>query len=283
MKANDLVFAGLMALAIMIGPASAQEKKWDTVRIGTDGAYNPWTFMDSTGTLIGLDTELANDFCARMKVKCEFVILEWEGIIPALNAGKIDAIMSGMHITAKRKEVMGFSRPYAVTRYTHAVIKGGPLADLPGKGQLINLSSKSESTDSIMQGMRTALDGSIMGLQGGTTSVEFVDTYFGDVVEVREYKTREQELLDLAAGRVDIINADLTNLKFAAEKPEMNLELAGPIFEGGPYGEGTGIGLRQADVELKRLFDDAITAAVADGTISKLSQKWLKADQSPDK
>src|SRR5919199_1437746 len=109
---NILGFLGAAALGMLVATsgASAQEK---TVKIATEGAYAPWNFTGAGGKLEGFEIDLANDLCDRMKVKCEIVAQDWDGIIPALNAKKYDAIMAGMASTDERKEVLEFSRAYA--------------------------------------------------------------------------------------------------------------------------------------------------------------------------
>src|SRR5215213_4207235 len=92
---------GLLAAALGLGGASAQTK---TVTIASEGAYAPWNFTGAGGKLEGFEIDLANDLCNRMKVKCEIVAQDFDGIIPALQAKKYDAIMAGMTITDKRKE-----------------------------------------------------------------------------------------------------------------------------------------------------------------------------------
>ncbi|RDI59269.1 transporter substrate-binding domain-containing protein, partial [Microvirga subterranea] len=92
MKALKSIGLGLLASALALGGAVAQEK---TVKIATEGAYAPWNFTGAGGKLEGFEIDLANDLCARMKVKCEIVAQDWDGIIPALNAKKYDAIMAG--------------------------------------------------------------------------------------------------------------------------------------------------------------------------------------------
>src|SRR3712207_8988020 len=83
---------GLAALgAALAAGASAQGKKWETVKIATEGAYAPWNFSTPQGKLDGFEPELAQELCRRMNVKCEVVAQDWDGIIPALNAGKYDA------------------------------------------------------------------------------------------------------------------------------------------------------------------------------------------------
>jgi octopine/nopaline transport system substrate-binding protein len=57
--------------------------------------------------------------------------------------------------------------------------------------------------------------------------------------------------------------------------------LVGPGFTGGVLGRGVGVGLRKDDAELKKAFDDAITAAIADGTVKRISEKWFKSDLTP--
>src|SRR5215217_3972856 len=123
MKMLKAMSFGLIVSALAIGGAAAQGKKWETVKIATEGAYAPWNFSGPGGKLDGYEIDLANDLCARMKVKCEIVAQDWDGIIPALNASKYDAIMAGMNITDKRLEVINFSRTYAAGPHGWGVMK----------------------------------------------------------------------------------------------------------------------------------------------------------------
>ena len=112
MKKLNVVLMTLVA-AMFAGQSIAGE--WSKIRIATEGAYAPWNFTDSSGKLVGFELDLAQDLCKRMKAECEIVAQAWDGIIPALQAGKYDAIMAGMSITDKRKKVITFSRDYAAT------------------------------------------------------------------------------------------------------------------------------------------------------------------------
>ena len=98
---------GLLAAGLAAGPASAQTR---TVKIATEGAYAPWNFTGAGGKLEGFEIDLANDLCRRMNVTCEIVAQDWDGIIPALNAKKYDAIMAGMNDTDERRKIISFSR-----------------------------------------------------------------------------------------------------------------------------------------------------------------------------
>src|SRR4051794_39163952 len=91
----------LLVGSLPIGAATAQDR---TVKIAVEGAYAPWNFTGAGGKLEGFEVDLANDLCARMRVKCEIVPQDWDGIIPALQAKKFDAIMDAMTITDERKK-----------------------------------------------------------------------------------------------------------------------------------------------------------------------------------
>jgi octopine/nopaline transport system substrate-binding protein len=270
---------GLLASALAIGGAAAQQK---TVKIATEGAYAPWNFTGAGGKLEGYEIDLANDLCGRMKVKCEIVAQDWDGIIPALNAKKYDAIMAGMSITDERKKVIEFAGPYANSPNGFLVAKNSPLAKIPGTGQAFNLGSQQADAEKAIESVKTVLKGKTVGVQGSTIHSNFADKYLKGTAEVREYKTTEAHDLDLAAGRIDAVLADATSIIGTLEKPEFkDYVLVGPSITGGMLGAGVGVGLRKDDTELKKAFGDAIQAAVKDGTVQKLSMKWFKIDTTP--
>src|SRR5919107_544665 len=197
----------VIGAGLAVGAASAQGKKWETVKIATEGAYAPWNFTGAGGKLEGYEIELANELCGRMKVKCEIVAQDWNGIIPALQAGKYDAVMAGMNITPKRQEVLSFSRVYAAGPHGFGVMKDSPLAKLAGEGQVVSLTNDPAEAKKIIDAWTPMLKGKTVGVQTSTTNSAFLEKYFKDVVTIREYKTTEQHDLDLAAGRLDAIYA----------------------------------------------------------------------------
>jgi octopine/nopaline transport system substrate-binding protein len=269
----------LIGTALAIGGAAAQQK---TIKIATEGAYAPWNFTGAGGKLDGYDVELANELCNRIKIKCEVIAQDWDGIIPALQAKKYDAIMAGMSITDERKKVIEFSTSYANSPNGLLVAKNSPLAKMPGTGQAFNLTTQQAAAEKAINDLKPLLKGKTIGVQGSTIHSAFADKYLKGTVEVREYKTTEAHDLDLAAGRIDAVLADSTAIIGTLEKPEFkDYVLVGPSITGGMLGAGVGVGLRKEDKDLKKSFDEAIQAATKDGTIQKLSVKWFKIDVTP--
>ncbi len=274
------IAAGMFAAITVATGAFAQEKT--EITIATEGAFPPYNLTRPDGTLDGYDVELAHYLCDHMKIKCTIVAQAFDGMIPALNAGKFDAIMAGMSATEKRKEVIDFSMSYGSTGQAFAVLKDSDLSTMPLKDALYSLSSNEEGARKAVEELKPLLKGKIIGVQTASIASRFIDEYLKDTVEKREYKTTEQHDLDLIAGRVDVIMASMGYLKTAVEKPaNSDIEIVGPRFQGGFLGAGSSVGLRKADTALKAKFDEAITAAKADGTLKTLSMKWFGFDLTP--
>lgn len=264
------------------GATYAQDKKWEEVRIATEGGFVPWNYTKPDGTLAGFEIDLAKDLCARMKVKCTISAESFDGMIPALNAGKYDALIDDVAITQKREEVIAFSVPYAALCYTFATLKDSDVAKaLPADDTIYSLDKAGEA-DKAMDAVKAALKDKTIGTLSAGTSVAFADTYLKGVAQTKQYKTPQARDLDLIANRVDAVIGAKDTLLGAAKKPgNEDMTISGACFAGGVVGKGAGVGLRKSDPELKALFDKAIKEAVADGTISRLSKPVFGLDVTP--
>jgi octopine/nopaline transport system substrate-binding protein len=275
-----LPFAAIALVAALQSTAGLAQEK--AIRIATEGAYAPWNFTAAGGKLDGFEIELANDLCARMKSRCEIVAQDWDGMIPALNAGKIDVIMAAMSVTEERKKVLAFSDIYAPTSSTFITGKSEALADFPQRGTLVNFDKDGPETERLVGELRRVLKGKLIGVQGSTTNTNFLDKYFADVAQIREYKTTEAHDLDLVAGRVDAVFATITVAKATLEKPDMTeFKTSGPIFSGGIFGPGVAAAVRKSEVSLLGSYNAALKSAIADGTLGKLTLKWFGVDLTP--
>ncbi|MCL6408941.1 transporter substrate-binding domain-containing protein, partial [Dickeya dadantii] len=187
-------------------------------------------------------------------VKCEIMVQPFASAIPALNAGKYDAIIAGMSATAKRREVIDFSQPYTQAGQTFAVLKSSSLAkDFPDAGVRFSIEPADEAKAlAEVEKLKPLLEGKTIGVQSASIASAFLDKYMKGVMKVREYKTTQEHDLDLKAGRVDLVIASAPYLKSTTDKPgNDNIVMPGPQFIGGILGSGSSVGLRKSDPELK--------------------------------
>jgi octopine/nopaline transport system substrate-binding protein len=274
----------LLALAVvpLLHMASAHAQPMKKVHFATEGAFRPWNWTEADGTLAGFEIELNKDLCARVKVECDMKPQSFDGMIPALNAGKFDAIMAGMSATPKREEAALFSISYGTTGQTFATLKSGSIGKLPDTDVVFSLTTNEAGAITQLAKLKPLLKGKVVGVQSSSIAAAFLEKYLKGVVEVREYKTTEQHDLDLMAGRVDVVMASMAYLStFKAKPGNDDVIVSGPRFQGGLLGRGSSIAFRKGDTELKDKFDAAIRAANADGTIKKLSQKYFGYDVTP--
>ncbi len=272
------VFASLF----IIGNVSAE-----TIKIGTEGAYPPWNSKDASGNLIGFEVELAQELCTIMKYECTIVEQDWDGMIPALVMRKFDAIMAGMSITAERQKTITFSQGYADEVASLAVMKGSSLEGMDTP-EGINLSLGGSDVKKALKTLTGALAGKTVCTQTGTIHQNFLES--GDVgsINVRTYKTQDEVNLDLTSGRCDVALAAAVAFTDYADKSGKPVVLVGPTFSGGAFGNGVGVGIRQAsdsaigkrDAKILKDFNKAIDKARKQGIISKLAIKHFGFDAS---
>lgn len=232
--------------------AAAQEK---TVRMGTEGYYPPFNYFDSAGKVKGLDIDIGNALCNEMKVKCEWVTTDWDGIIPALNASKFDTIIASMSITDKRSKVVSFTKPYYFNSIRFVALKDSGLTSA----------------------MPSDLKGKVVGVQSGTTEVDIVKKYFPDC-EIRLYPKLDEALLDLKSGRVDLALASQFVLhKWLASDDGKGCHFVGTNFAT-DGNKGTGIAVRKSDEELRKALNEAITEIMENGTYKKIRSQYFDFD-----
>ena len=232
---RSLHLAAVLALAA--GGALAQ----DVVRLGTEGAYPPYNFINDAGEVDGFERELGDELCARAELTCEWVTNEWDSIIPNLVSGNYDAIIAGMSITDERDEVLDFTQNYYP----------------PTSSAYIALSADADTT-------------------GGTVSAQVSTIQAGYVAEsgatVLEFATPEETIAAVRDGEADAVFADYDYLLPVVDASGGELMFVG---ERVPLGSGVGMGLRESDTELTAKFDAAIAAMKEDGTLNTMLVKWF--------
>ncbi|WP_321936348.1 transporter substrate-binding domain-containing protein [Paraburkholderia sp. J8-2] len=277
-------FAALAAtLTIACTITSVQAKTWDKITVATEGNYAPWNFTNSSGKLEGYEIDLTAELCKRMNAQCTIVAQDWDGIIPGLNAGKYDAIIASMGVTAAREKAVAFSVPYAKAPNGFIAMKSNSLSKLPDLSKLFDLTQDEGAAKTELEKLAPLLKGKVVGVQGGSTAAAFADKYLKPLLDVREYKTHEASVLDLASGRIDLVMSNITVLQKSLSQPDMaNATFTGPRFTGGVVGHGTAnVAIRKTDTDLQDKFNSAIKSVNEDGTNLRLMKKWFGLDLLP--
>jgi polar amino acid transport system substrate-binding protein len=224
------------ALALTAGAALAQ----DVVRMGTEGAYPPYNFINDAGEIDGFERELGDELCARAGLTCEWVTNEWDSIIPNLVSGNYDVIIAGMSITAERDELIDFTQDYYP----------------PTASAYVGLSAEADVMGVVSAQVSTIQAGYVA--ESGATVLEFA--------------TPEETIAAVRSGEADAVFADYDYLLPIVEASAGELTFVGDRV---PLGGGVGMGIRESDPELKAAFDAAITAMKEDGSLNELLVKWF--------
>lgn len=256
MRFIKFIGAAAIALAALTGVAAA--KDWKTIRIGTEGAYPPFNGFDTAGNLVGFDVDIAKALCEKMQATCTFQAQDWDGIIPALLAGKFDAIVASMSITDERKKKVAFTNKYYQTPPVFVAPKDSKITSWDAEG----------------------LKDKVLGAQSSSIHANYLE---GEIqpggAEVKLYPTQDEVNADLAAGRLDAEIADRTVLQAWLQKPEASCceikHTVDMVKYAKYFGTGAGIAIRKEDTDLVDKFNKAIAEIVADGTYKKINDKYF--------
>jgi len=216
----------------------------DTVRMGTEGAYPPYNFINDSGEVDGFERELGDEMCKRASLTCEWVTNEWDSIIPNLVSGNYDTIIAGMSITAERDEVIDFTQNY----------------NPPSSSAFVAMSADVD------------LAGGVVAAQTATIQAGHVATTGATLVE---FATPDETIAAVKNGEADAVLADKDYLVPIVAESNGELQFVGDDV---PLGGGVGMGLRESDGELREKFDAAITSMKEDGTLNTMIIKWFGDD-----
>ncbi len=246
--------AAATALTVALAAPALAE---GTLRVAISTGYPPFNVLNADGSFGGFDVDYALLLCERMKMTCEFTDIEWDGIIPGLLANRYDAIIASMGITEERKQQIAFSDPYYQTPSTLiARADAGLSADAAG------------------------LSGKAIGVQRATGHECYIQREWAEA-DMRSYPTSDEAYLDLLAGRIDAVLVDsIPGQDWIASDPAHAVftPVGGDIYDTECFGEGTGIGLRQGETELREALNAAIQQTRADGSYVALSTEYFGRD-----
>ena len=227
------------ALAVLSAPAMA-----DKVRMGTEGAYPPYNFINDAGEVDGFERELGDELCSRAKLDCEWVTNDWDSIIPNLVSGNYDTIIAGMSVTAERDEVIDFTQDYIPPSPSSYVALAGTSIDM---------------------------NGGVIAAQTGTIQANHIAASGATLVE---FATPDETIAAVKNGEADAVLADKEYLAPIVAESGGDMVFAGDVAIGG----GIGMGIRESDGALKSKMDAAIASMKADGSLNTMIKKWFGAE-----
>ncbi len=233
----------LMAAAMAFAAGAAQAQ--DVVRMGSEGAYPPYNFINDQNELDGFERELGDLMCEMAGLTCEWVLNDWDTIIPNLVAGNFDTIMAGMSITEARSQVISFTQNYLP----------------PDPSAFVALAGADESVKT-----------GVVATQSNTVQSGFIADSDADLIE---FATPDETIAAVRAGEADAVLADKAFLAPFVEASGGQLVFVG---EDVYLGDGVGMGLRQSDVELREAFNAAITELKEDGRLNEMIVRWFGED-----
>ncbi|HDR74129.1 MAG TPA: basic amino acid ABC transporter substrate-binding protein [Methanoculleus sp.] len=218
--------------------------------VGIDAEYPPYSYLDSQGNAVGFDVESMQWIAEDQGFEVTFQPTAWDGIIPALQAGKIDLIYSGMTITEERAEKVDFSEPYWTINQSVAVYEGSNI-----------------TMDDLYAGTL------VIGAQRGTTAAfwveeNLIDTGTMDEGDLNTYDSFPLVITDLVNRRIDAAMYDRPPMEEAiAGKP---VEIIGEI----DTGENYGVAVRKGDAELLGMINEGLANLQADPYWEELKEKY---------
>lgn len=233
-----------LMLSVAVLAMSTSFAMADTVRLGTEGAYPPYNFINDNGEVDGFERELGDELCKRAEMECEWVTNDWDSIIPNLVSGNYDAIIAGMSITPERQEVVDFTQNYTP----------------PSPSAYAALSADVD------------INAGIVAAQTGTIQAGHVTTTGATLLE---FASPDETVAAVRQGEADAVLSDKDFLIPLVEDSNGELVFVGDDI---PLGGGIGMAFRKSDPDMRAKFDAAVQSMKDDGTLNALIIKWLGED-----
>ena len=235
----------LMCLMLCLFSFSA----WATepLRVGVDANLKPFVYQEVTGEVAGFDVDIAKEICERLDRECQFVQMDWDGLIPSLQSKKVDILITAMSITTAREKVVDFSVPYY----------------------------RSPSQLLTCKGVEVAMS---VGVLRGSVDEVFARYKFPGV-RIVSYANQNEALLDLQNGRLDSVLGPRLELESGlTEDQAKQFVFAGPTYDDPEiFGPGIGMAVREKDPLLAQV-NTAIKDMRADGSWQTIADRYFTVD-----
>ena len=207
--------------------------------VATSPDFPPFESLEG-GEVVGIEVDILNKIAEKMGMELDIQQMDFDSVIPGVQAGKFDVGMSGITVTDKRKENVDFSSVYFMAAQAIVVTDG---SSITGKADL---------------------EGKKVSVQTGTTAEEYC---MGNGYEVLAFTANNDAAAALTSGKVDAWVVD--NEVALAMAPELGLTVLDEAMTSEPYAFAF-----QKGSELVAPFNEALDALLADGTVEKIFQQY---------
>lgn len=240
--------------------SSAPLNKLDSIQksgklvVALEGAWQPWSYHDTSDTLVGYDVEVSRAIAEKLGVEPEYVESDWDSLFAGLDAGRYDMVCNGVEVTEERAKTYAFTTPYGYIHTALAVRKDNEdihsFEDLKGKTTANSLAS---------------------------TYMELAESYGATVQGI---DTLEETIQLLTAGRIDAtLNADVSFYDYLNVHPDADFKLVAQTAEASHVAIPV---LKSEDTAYLDALNTAIEELRADGTLKTLSEKYFGQDISSE-
>lgn len=228
-------------------PKEAAKDKAKVLRVGCNADFAPFEFQETDGKYAGFDMDLIRAIGKEMGYEVEIQNINFDGLIPAVDAGNIDVIISGMTITEERAKKVQFSKPYYQSGLTIVV-------------QNDNTAIKSFKD----------LEGKTVAVQIGTTGAKEAKKIKD--VKVKEFNSSADTFTELNNGGVDaVVNDRPVNDYFIAKNGKGKVKALSEILTAEDYG----IAMSKNNKETAQKLDAALEKLKSNGEYDKIYEKWF--------
>lgn len=235
----------LISAIALLGFAAAPLAAQTVVRLGTEGDYPPWNFINENNEVDGFERELGDELCRRAELNCVWVVNDWDSIIPNLVSGNYDAIIAGMSVTDARSEVIDFSEWYLPPDPSayFALAGTGPEA--------------------------------MMGAVGTQVSTVFAEYLAGTESTLVEFTSADDIVSAVMGGVVDAGLFDRAFLDpIISESDGALVYISDDLF----LANGVAMGFRKSDPQLRETFSRVIIEMKAEGALNEMITRWFGDD-----
>lgn len=257
-----LLLMALMALGLFAGcqQAPAADGGWKYIEdkgvlvIGLDDTFAPMGFRDEANNLVGFDIDLANAVGETLGIRVEFQPIDWNAKELELSSKRIDCIWNGMSATPKRQEDMALTNKYLNNRIVIMALSADIKVEAVEDLQNYNIGTQADSA-------------ALETMQAHADFASFSD-------KITEYGTYDEAIMDMQAGRVDLIVVDEVLGEYKNSKLDEKMHLCDFNFGDDFYA----IGCRKGENDVAGKITGAIDALIKNGKAAEISNKWFGRD-----